>query len=74
MASKPPLIHLTDGLAGWPIADTCDCTLEISINYQTYLEFSKEFRTILFSEDSTQMGMLTFKPEALYLVSYVQLV
>ena len=40
-----------DGLARRPIAHTCDCTLELSMNYQTYLEFSNEFRGILLSDD-----------------------
>jgi len=35
------------GLSRRPIAHTCDCTLELSVSYVSYVEFTNEFRTIL---------------------------
>ena len=45
------MFNLLDGLAHCPIVGTCDYALEISMNYQTYLEISNEFCAFLFSED-----------------------
>lgn len=40
------------GLARRPISHTCDCLLELPTSYGTYLEFEKEFNSILSTEDS----------------------
>ena len=41
-----------NGLARRPISHTCDCSLELSRSYATYMDFEEEFSTILASESS----------------------
>ncbi len=43
------------GLARRPIAHTCDCTLELSVDYRTSLEFIAEFQHILQSDYAWDM-------------------
>ena len=40
----------TDGAAKQPIAHTCPCELELSVNYATSIEFATDFKLILASE------------------------
>ena len=37
------------GLARRSIGHTCDCTLELSTNYSTYMDFVYEIQAVLFS-------------------------
>ena len=39
------------GFARRPISHTCDYTLELSMAYDTYIEFAKEFTSVLSNED-----------------------
>ena len=51
--SLSPITAIFNGLSGLarcPIAHMCDNTLEISTTYCTYMDFSKEFLTVLSSE------------------------
>ena len=41
------MFNQTAGLARRPIAHTCDCALELSTSYLSYLDFEAEFRSIL---------------------------
>ena len=41
-----------NGLARRPISHTCDCTLELSRSYSSYMEFEDEFSKVLGSEGS----------------------
>ena len=45
----------TDGAAKQPIAHTCPCELELSVNYATSIEFATDFKRILASEWSMTM-------------------
>ena len=50
-----PLKVIFNGLSGLerrPIAHTCDCKLELSRTYTTFLDFAMEFTTILSQEDN----------------------
>ncbi len=42
----------TSGLARRPIAHTCDCSLELSRTYSSFLDFSSEFNLVLGAEDN----------------------
>ena len=46
------------GLARRPIAHTCDCTLELSRSYASYMEFENEFSKVLGSETSWVMDAI----------------
>ena len=41
-----------NGLARRPISHTCDCTLELSRSYSSYMEFEDELSKVLGSEGS----------------------
>ena len=43
------------GFARRPIAHTCDCNLELSVSYVTYLEFVAELKTVLSTEECWYM-------------------
>lgn len=43
------------GIARRPIGHTCGCQLELSVDYQTYLEFVVEFRSYLHAKETWYM-------------------
>ena len=44
------------GIARRPISHTCSCVLELSRNYLTFIDFSKEFQQVLMSADSVLLA------------------
>ena len=47
--------NLLSGVARRPISHTCDCSLQLSIDYSTFPEFEQEFSKVLSSEYSWYM-------------------
>lgn len=39
------------GLARWPVAHACSCTMQFPVTYVTYLEFVNDIKSILMSND-----------------------
>ena len=46
------------GLGRRPIAHTCSCLLELSVNYSTSIEFAAEFKQVLSSDLSWIMDAI----------------
>jgi len=46
-----------EGLACRPIGHTCDCTLELSVNYNTYMDFVEELQAVLLSRHVNKWTM-----------------
>jgi len=51
------MFNNVEGLARRPIGHTCDCSLELSVNYTTYNDFVQEIQAVLFSRQVDKWTM-----------------